>query len=110
MIERNAPMNRFAATFILAMSASAAFAQDATPLKFDPDQLCAWQKANNGMDETECKKLETEAQATIADLEKAAEQARKDECKTEARNFSGDSGFASFTVYATCLKDGPGSL
>jgi hypothetical protein len=98
------------ATLALALSAILANAQTTEPLKFDPAQLCAWQNANNNMDVAECTKLETEAQAIIADLEKAADQARKDACTAEAKNFSGDSGFASYTVYATCLKDGPGSL
>jgi hypothetical protein len=95
---------------LFATLAIPAFAQEAQPLKFDPAKLCAWQKANNNMDEAECTKLETEAQAKVAELEKTADATRKDECTKEAQNFSGDSGFASYTVFATCLEKGPGNL
>jgi hypothetical protein len=103
-------MKLIVATALLVLFAGPALAQETQPLKFDPAQLCAWQKANNNMDEAECSKLETEAQAKVADLEKAADATRKDECTKEAQNFSGDSGFASYTVYATCLEKGPGNL
>ena len=79
-------------------------------LNFDSAQLCAWQSSNNGMDVGECTKLEDEAKATVAELEAAADADRKTACTTEAKGFSGDSGFASYTLYAGCLKDGPGSL
>ena len=98
------------AVLMLAATASFASAQSTLLLKFDPAQLCAWQNANNNMDVAECTKLETEALASIPTLETASDQARKDACSKEAENFSGDSGFASYTVYASCLKDGPGSL
>lgn len=96
--------------FALFISATAAQAQDATPLKFDIAKLCEWQLANNGMDVAECTKLETDAEATVAERETAADTKRKQECTSEARSYSGDSGFASFTVYAECLKSGPGNL
>lgn len=82
----------------------------ADELKFNPDRLCQWQAANNSMDAGECGKLEDEAKAQIAALEGAADADRKAACVAEAQNFAVDSGFASYTVYATCLKDGPGSL
>lgn len=92
----------------LAFLATPALAQDA--LKFDPPQLCAWQASNNGMDVSECTKLEDDAQAMVTELETTADADRRTACVAEAKSFSGDSGFASYTVYAGCLKDGPGSL
>lgn len=102
-------MKKIALAAAVLLAASPALA-DAAELTFDAAQLCAWQESNNGMNKDECLKLEDEAKAAIAALEAKAEQARKDECVTEARNYSGDSGFASYTVYAACLKNGPGSL
>ena len=99
--------------FLLAtlLLATPAFAQDAPPpLNFDIAKLCEWQNKNNSMDVAECTGMESEAQKTIAGLETKADAKRKEECTAEARNYSGDSGFASYTVYAGCLKDGPGSL
>jgi hypothetical protein len=92
----------------LLLASTPALAQQG--LKFDPAQLCAWQAANNGMDAGECAKLEDDAKSSIAALEGAADADRKSACMTEAQGFSGDSGFASYTVYAGCLKDGPGNL
>jgi hypothetical protein len=92
----------------LAMMATPALAADG--LNFDPAQLCAWQASNNGMDVGECTKLEDDAKAMVVDLETSAEADRKTACVAEAKNFSSDSGFASYTVYAGCLKDGPGNL
>jgi hypothetical protein len=99
---------RFALIALL-LTSSTAFADDA-PLNFDTAKLCQWQNENNSMDVTECVKLEDDAKATVADLESKADGKRKEDCTTEAKNFSGDSGFASYTLYAGCLKDGPGSL
>lgn len=82
----------------------------AEELKFNPDRLCQWQAANNSMDAGECSKLEDEAKAQIASLEDISDSERKAACVAEAQGFAVDSGFASYTVYATCLKDGPGSL
>ncbi len=97
--------------FALLLVASPAIAQDAAaPLNFDIAKLCNWQNKNNSMDVAECTKLESEAQKSVADLEAKADAKRKEECTAEARSYSGDSGFASYTVYAGCLKDGPGSL
>jgi hypothetical protein len=96
------------AIFALALLASPAIAADG--LNFDPPQLCAWQASNNGMDVGECTQLEDEAKSSVADLESSADADRKAACVSEAKSFSGDSGFASYTVYAGCLKDGPGSL
>jgi hypothetical protein len=79
-------------------------------LNFDIAKLCLWQNENNSMDIAECTKLETDAQAALPALEANAEASRVADCKKEAFNFSGDSGFASYTVYQSCLKDGPGSL
>lgn len=93
---------------LLLLCASPAAAED--PLNFDIVKLCAWQNTNNSMDIAECTALETEAQKSVTELEPKSEPARKDECTTEARNYSGDSGFASYTVYADCLKSGPGNL
>jgi flagellar motility protein MotE (MotC chaperone) len=94
---------------VAAVIAAPALAQSGA-LTFDPAQLCGWQEKNNGMNRDECLKLEDEAKAALAELESKAEQARKDECQAEAKNYSGDSGFASYTVFAECLKNGPGSL
>jgi hypothetical protein len=96
------------AFFAFVMLATPAFAADG--LNFDPPQLCAWQASNNGMDASECATLENDAKVTIAELETAADAERKSACLAEAKSFSGDSGFASYTIYAGCLKDGPGSL
>jgi hypothetical protein len=96
--------------FALLLTASPALAQDATPLTYDIEKLCAWQNTNNGMDIAECTKLEKDAEASVPELEKSAASARKEECIAEAKSYSGDSGFASFTVYAECLKAGPGNL
>ncbi len=97
--------------FALLLIASPAMAQDAAaPLNFDIAKLCDWQNKNNAMDVAECTTLESEAQKTIADLEAKADAKRKEDCTTEARSYSGDSGFASYTVYGGCMKDGPGSL
>lgn len=79
-------------------------------LKFDPAKLCEWQATNNSMDIAECTKLEGEGKTAMVELEQKADPTRKDECVAEAKNFSGDSGFASYYVFAGCLKDGPGSL
>jgi hypothetical protein len=79
-------------------------------LKFDIAKLCEWQAANNSMNPVECSKLEQEAEKAMPILEKAADEDRKNACVKETVNFSGDSGFASYWVYANCLKDGPGAL
>jgi hypothetical protein len=83
----------------------------ATPssLTFDIAKLCQWQHDNNSMAIAECTRLEQEAQQTLPALASAADKERLDACETEAKSFSGDSGFASYTVYAACLKDGPGN-
>ena len=99
---------RFALIALLLTTATA-FAEDA-PLNFDTAKLCQWQNLNNSMDVAECTKLEDEAKATVVDLESKADAKRKQDCTTEAQNFSVDSGFASYTLYTSCLKDGPGSL
>lgn len=79
-------------------------------LKFDMAKLCEWQANNNSMNPIECGKLEQEAQNAVPILEKAVDDERKKACVKETSNFSGDSGFASYWVYANCLKDGPGAL
>lgn len=89
--------------------ATPAFAED-TALPFDVAKLCQWQNENNSMDVAECTTMEEEGKASLADLATKAEKPRLEECNKEAMAYSGDSGFASYTVYATCLKDGPGSL
>jgi hypothetical protein len=101
-------MTKFAVA-VLALLATPALAS-AADLKFNPAKLCEWQAANNSMDAGECSKLEDEAKSTIASLEDTADGERKAACVTEAQGFAVDSGFASYTVYAGCLKDGPGSL
>jgi hypothetical protein len=95
---------------VIALSLLATPALAADGLNFDPAQLCAWQASSNGMDVGECTKLEDDAKSMVADLETTADADRKTACLAEAKNFSSDSGFASYTVYAGCLKDGPGSL
>ena len=97
------------ALITLLMTTATAFADDA-PLNFDTAKLCQWQNENNSMDVAECTKLEDEAKASVADLESKTDDKRKQDCTTEAKNFSVDSGYASYTLYAGCLKDGPGSL
>ena len=79
-------------------------------LKFDIAKLCEWQVNNNSMNPVECDKLEQEAQNATPVLERAADEERKKACVKETKNFSGESGFASYWVYANCLKDGPGAL
>jgi hypothetical protein len=93
----------------LILLVTAAHAED-PKLNFDIPKLCQWQAENNSMDVAECIKLETESRAAIPALEPKAEAIRVAECKKEAFNFSGDSDFASYTVYEGCLKDGPRSL
>jgi hypothetical protein len=92
----------------IGLLATPAVAQET--LKFDSARLCAWQSANNGMDADECAKLEDEGKALVAELESAVDADRKAACMAEGNTFAGDSGFASYTLYASCLKDGPGSL
>jgi hypothetical protein len=99
---------RFAFIPLLVLSTSA-YAEQAA-LKFDTEKLCQWQHDNNSMEVDECTKLEDEAKAKVTDLEAKSDAKRKEDCTTEATNFSVDSGFASYTLYAGCLKDGPGSL
>jgi hypothetical protein len=96
------------AVLAFGLMVSPALAQDS--LNFDPAQLCAWQAANNGMDAGECVSLEDEAKASLAGLDSTADSDRKTACVAEAKGFAGDSGFASYAVYASCLKDGPGNL
>jgi hypothetical protein len=103
-------MKSFVFALLVSSAALAAPAHAQDGLRFDPAQLCAWQAANNGMDVGECTTLEDESRASLAALEAAADADRKTACVSEAKGFSGDSGFASYTVYAGCLKDGPGSL
>jgi hypothetical protein len=93
----------------LALLATPAFAED-IKLNFDTAKLCEWQNKNNSMDIAECTKLEDEAKTSVADLEPKADAKRKQDCLIEGSKFSVDSGFASYTLYSTCLKDGPGSL
>ena len=97
------------ALIALLLTATSALAEDG-PLNFETTKLCQWQNENNSMDVAECTKLEDDAKATVGDLEAKADDKRKQDCTTEAKNFSVDSGFASYTLYAGCLKDGPGSL
>jgi hypothetical protein len=97
------------ALFALILSASAAIAE-APVLNFDTAKLCQWQHDNNSMDVAECTKLEDDAKATIADLESKADAKLKDDCLNEGTKIAIDSGFASYTLYAGCLKDGPGNL
>ena len=94
--------------FLLLCSAPA-IAGDAV-LKFDIARLCEWQATNNSMNPQECGKLETAAQAALPLLEQKADDERKKSCTKETGSFSGDSGYASYWVYANCLKDGPGAL
>jgi hypothetical protein len=96
------------AIFALALLATPALAADG--LNFDPAALCSWQSSNNGMDVGECTKLEDEARASVAGLESSTDADRKNSCVAEAKNFAGDSGFASYAIYAGCLKDGAGKL
>jgi hypothetical protein len=96
------------ALLLLAMMAVPASAQDS--LNFDIAKLCDWQKTNNGMDIDECTKLETDAKSEQEAAEKSADATRKTECNVEAKSYSGDSDFASHTVYVQCLKNGSGSL
>lgn len=94
---------------ILMLTSIGAFAESA-PLKFETEKLCQWQHNNNDMNIAECTKMEDDAKATVTDLEAKADAKRKQDCATEAANFAVDSGFASYTLYAGCLTDGPGSL
>jgi hypothetical protein len=97
------------ALIFLVLSTTAAFARDSV-LEFDTAKLCEWQNKNNSMDISECTKLEDEAKSKLSELESKTDATRKTDCIAEAKNFSTDSGFASYTLYVGCLKDGPGSL
>jgi hypothetical protein len=87
------------------LTVAPALAEDT--LKFDSARLCAWQAANNGMDADECTKLEDEGKMTIAELEASVDADRKAACIAQGNSFAGDSGFSSYALYASCLKDGP---
>ncbi len=99
---------RFAMPVLLLIASPAMAGNE--ELKFDIAKLCEWQATNNAMNPVECSKLEQEAQNAVPMLEKAVDNERKKACVTETTNFSGDAGFASYWVYANCLKDGPGAL
>jgi hypothetical protein len=94
---------------LLALAWFAASAQSAEP-NFDPQKLCQWQHDNNSMDLTECIKLEEDGRAAANSLKAAGDKARLADCEKEANEFAVDSGFASYAVYAGCLKDGPGAF
>lgn len=94
---------------LLALLATPAFAQDAA-LNFNPEKLCQWQQANNSMDPAECTKLENESKASVPELEGKADAATKQACADKVQGYAKDSGFASYTLYANCLKDGPDSI
>lgn len=87
---------------------SPAFA-DSTALKFDTSGFCAWQKDQNQMAVADCTKVEDDAKAQLAKLEPKADPKRKDDCTAAAKLAAEGSGLASYTVYTSCLIDGPGA-
>ena len=95
---------------VLAMALATAPASAEEKLNFDVDKLCQWQFENNSMDVEECKTLEAEGKSYVAAHEAEAAPERRAACVAETLSYAGDPGFASYTVYSACLKDGPGSL
>jgi hypothetical protein len=93
------------ALFLLSTSAFA----DSSALKFDTTSFCAWQKDHNQMAVADCTKVEDEGKAQLAALEGKADQKRKDDCTAAAKLAAEEAGFASYTVYTSCLIDGPGA-
>jgi hypothetical protein len=63
---------------------------------YDPNKLGAWLDAHNGMNGEEFLALEEEARLRMAGLER------------KAKNYSGNSRFASYTVYTERLMNEPG--
>jgi hypothetical protein len=94
---------RIAIIPVLLLAAASSAAADPN---FDPAKLCQWQNENNGMDVTECMKLEEDGKSAVEAA--AADKARMAVCDKEAGDFAKDSGFASYAIYADCLKKGPG--
>jgi hypothetical protein len=92
---------------LLLLSASA-FA-DSTALKFDTAAFCAWQKDHNQMAVADCTQVENEAKSQLAALETKADPKRKDDCTAAAQAAAEEAGLASYTVYTSCLIDGPGA-
>ena len=82
---------------------------DATALKFDTAKFCTFQKDHNQMALEDCTKVEDDAKATLTDLEGKADAKRKDDCTVATKAASEEAGFASYTVYTDCLKNGPGA-
>lgn len=93
------------ALFLLSASAFA----DSSALKFDTAAFCAWQKDHNQMAIADCTKVEDVSKAQVATLETKADAKRKDDCTAAAKAASEEAGLASYTVYASCLIDGPGA-
>ena len=93
------------ALFLLSASAFA----DSSALKFDTAAFCAWQKDHNQMAVADCAKVEDDAKAQMAGLETKADPKRKDECTAAAKAAAEEAGLASYTVYTSCLIDGPGA-
>jgi hypothetical protein len=97
--------------FIAALAACIALpAQAQDTLNFDIGKLCQWQFDNNSMDLQECAEMETSSKEFVEAHDAQATAERRAECRKEALSYAGDSGFTSYTVYAACLKDGPGAL
>ena len=88
---------------------SASAIADSSALKFDTAAFCAWQKDHNQMAVADCTKVEDESKAQVATLEPKADAKRKDDCTAAAKAASEETGLASYTVYASCLIDGPGA-
>jgi hypothetical protein len=92
----------------LFLMSAAAFA-DSSALKFDTAAFCSWQKDHNQMAVDDCTKVEDESKAQMAVLESKADAKRKDDCTAAAKAASEEAGLASYTVYTSCLIDGPGA-
>jgi hypothetical protein len=93
------------ALFLLSTAALA----DSSALKFDTAGFCAWQNQHNQMAVADCTKVEDESKAQLAALEAKADPQRKDDCTAAAKAASEEAGLASYTVYTSCLIDGPGA-
>ncbi len=98
---------RYVVPALLLLSTSAL--ADSTMLKFDTASFCAWQKDHNQIAVDDCSKVENESKAQLANLESKADSKRKDECTAAATLAGEEAGFASYTVYTSCLRDGPGA-
>ena len=93
------------ALFLLSSSALA----DSGALKFDTASFCNWQKDHNQIAVDDCTKVENESMGQLALFESKADAKRKEDCTAATKLAAEEAGLASYTVYTSCLRDGPGA-